>query len=85
MVVREIPSFSPTRKPCEDNMLTSIIADEKVYFIAGDGVDALHYGECVAGQEITTGQPNLATFTSREIWKAELLERGIDPDAESEE
>lgn len=56
-----------------------ILATETCLFIAHNEADVVHWGEVNAGQQISTGQPNLETFPEdqRSSWESRLEELGI--------
>jgi hypothetical protein len=60
-----------------------VIADRPLLFIAHDGVDVVHFGEVVGGQNISTGQPELETYEAheRDAWLARLLALGVAPES----
>ena len=55
------------------------------YFIAGDGVKIVHYGEIDEKHEVVTGQKNLDTYKDKATWINELKKLGITPDKEDTE
>lgn len=59
-----------------------IIANEKCLFIAHNGADVVHWAEVETGQQISTGQPTLETFTEaqRTQWEDRLVALGINRD-----
>jgi hypothetical protein len=59
-----------------------LVADRPLLFIAHDGTDVLHWGIVEAGQNISTGQPELETFEADQLsaWEARLLELGVTPE-----
>ena len=70
-------------------MKSAIVGDDKVWFIAHNGVDVLHYGIASALQEITTGQPSLCVYTDEAIYEERLgylaRELGVELDDEPDQ
>ena len=59
-----------------------ITATEPTLFIAHNGAAVVHWAEVETGQQITTGQPTLETFTEaqRTQWENRLVALGINRD-----
>lgn len=49
----------------------------KTWFIAHNGMDVFHCGECEAGSVVSTGQKFLETFEYEIAWIARQIELGI--------
>lgn len=45
-----------------------------------DDYSVIHYGSVEVGQIVTTGQPILDTYSTKDAWKTILAEYNIDPD-----
>jgi hypothetical protein len=56
------------------NTITAIV---KTWYIAHNDTDVFHTGEIDVGQTVTTGQPNLETFTTQEEWELRKVELNI--------
>lgn len=50
----------------------------KTWYIAHNGNDIFHCGECEAGSQVSTGQEFLETFESEIAWIARQVELGIE-------
>lgn len=57
-------------------MTSLTVADQQIWFIAHNGWDTFHVGTATAGQEVSTGQPTLETFTTQEAFDARCTELG---------
>lgn len=64
-------------------MQSVIVSDSTIWFIAHNGVDVFHTGSAAESQEVTTGQPNLETFTSEEAFLSRCAALGISPEPEA--
>lgn len=66
-------------------MTSLTVSDQQIWFIAHNSVDTFHTGTASAGQEVTTGQPTLETFTTQESFEARCAELGCTPEPPPEE
>ena len=57
-----------------------LVTDRPRLFIAHNSADIVHWGEVGAGQNISTGQPELELFEADQgsAWDARLLALGVD-------
>jgi len=53
-------------------------AKEKTWWIAHNNKDIFHYGIVERGNEVTTGQPELETFTDETSWRARATALGFE-------
>lgn len=60
-----------------------IVADRPLLFIAHNEAEVVHFGQVVAGQNISTGQPELETYEAheRDAWLTRLVALGVDPES----
>jgi hypothetical protein len=66
-------------------MSHTFIATEQTQWIAHDGVKVIATGILEAGQQVSTGQPYLETFTSPRAYNARLVELGGPPEGRKAE
>jgi len=57
-------------------MSSTFVATVETYWIAHDGVEVKAHGVIEPGQQVSTGQPYLETFTSPRAYNARLVELG---------
>lgn len=61
-------------------MSHTFIATEQTQWIAHDGAAVIATGIIQAGEQVSTGQPYLETFTSPRAYNARLVELGGPPE-----
>jgi hypothetical protein len=58
-------------------MQSVYVSDEKLWYIAHNGVDVFHTGESTPDGQIATGQPILETFVDELAFKARCAALGV--------